>query len=438
MRHGETRILIALTGWLALNLLAGCGSGGGTMANSGATVTASFTGTVMPTAIAYQAGTTGSFQTLTLSGSTASFTLPSGTTSYGFAYMCPTYEPVPPFTETVAAESVVQANTSDTTSLTFACGSSGGNVNVTFDYSAIPGATTAELYTATSSEQIIGPAKGYGSVSGVPIGTSDVALVVMAGNGAIAVQIQRGVNVTASTPTIAFPPMTTADMLGSAPLTLQNIPSLATTGGFYFADIRGVYTTAGGLSIPLPTPFTQTAASSIQTTYPTVPATQAEPGDFYLLTGSSMLSPQSIQFVGVDASTTTPTSVSLTLPPSATLTTPTAAAYPTFNVNVGGFTVTGAGLDTSEICYLSAAGSTKTYCISTYVTKSWLGSNTTFTVPDLSQLTGFAPAPVSGISESWNFEVSIETPLSFISPLGNFTSPTTLQFLSNTGSFDVP
>ncbi len=241
----------------------------------------------MPTAVAYQAGATGTFQTLALSGSSASFTLPTGVTSYGFAYMCPVFAPNPPNIETAANESVIQATTSDTTSLSFACYSTGGNVGVRFDYSAIPGASSVELFTADHSVQIIGPAKGYSSVSGVPLGTSDVALVVESATRAIAIQIQRGVNVTSSTPTINFPPMTTANMLGTAPVTVQNIPPLASSGGFYTADIYNTYNTPGGLSIPLFTLFNQATQSgqSVQSTYPTVPASQAQPGDFYVLQG---------------------------------------------------------------------------------------------------------------------------------------------------------
>ena len=441
MLHKETRILLALAGAFALNLLAGCGSGSSTPKNTGATVTVTFTGTAMPTAVAYQAGATGTFQTLTLSGSSTSFTLPSGVTSYGFAYMCPTFEPTPPFTYTSTDESVVQATTSDTTSLSFACYSSGGNVNVTFDYSAIPGASYVYLITAGESQQVIGPAKGYAGVSGVPLGTSDIALVVESATRAIAIQIQRGVNVTSSTPAINFPPMTTANMLGTAAVTLQNIPPLAASGGFYSADIYNSYNTPNGLSIPLFRLFDQSEESghSVQSTYPTVPASQAQPGDFYVLQGGGEVTTPDTQLVSVNLSTTSPATLSLPLPtPSNSLTAPAAAAFPTFNANLSGFTVNGPVVDSSVIQYQPLGGGTQTFHVYTYVTKSWLGTNTSFTVPDLSGVTGFNPAPASGVRESWLLSSSMGTPLALPPAIGSFASPTSLQTLETFGTFIVP
>ncbi len=433
--------MLVFAGLLASNLLAGCGSGSGgkMMVSGGLMITATFTGTVMPSAVAFQAGPTGTFQPLTLSGSSASFTLPSGVSSYGFAYMCPTFAPNPPNIETAADESIIQATASDTTSLSFACPSTGGNVSATFDYSAIPGATLAELIAVNHTAQIIGPANGYVALSGVPLGKTDIAFVVLGSTGALAIQIQRGVNVTSSTPTIAFPPMTTANMLGTAADTLQNIPPLASSGGFYTAGIYNTYNTAGGLSIPLSAPFSQSSAQSQPSAYPTVPAGLAQPGDFYLLQGGAEIAPLITQIVGVDVSTTAPTTLSLALPtPSGSLTAPTAAAFPTFNANVSGFTDTGTIIDSSVISYQPVGGGTETFYVDTYVTQSWLGTNTTFTVPNLSMLTGFAPAPSSGVTEYWQLASSMGTPLQFSSPLGSFTSPTSLQFLSAAGSFTVP
>ena len=441
MQYRQTQTFLALVGPLALRLLVGCGSGGTTMSNGGTTVTASFTGTVMPTAVAYQAGATGTFQPLDLSGSSTSFTLPSGVTSYEFAYMCPVFDPTPPSTYTSADESVVQATTSDTTSLSFSCPSTGGNVSVTYDYSAIPGASLVYLITATSSEQVIGPPKGNASVSGVPIGTSDIALVVASATRAIAIQIQRGVNVTSSTPTIAFPPMTAANMLGTAPVTLQNIPPLASSGGFYTADIYNTYNTPSGLSIPLFRLFDQSEESgqSVQSTYPTVPASQAQPGDFYVLQGGGEVTTPDTQLVSVNVSTTSPAAVSLPLPtPSNSLTAPAAAAFPTFNANLSGFTATGTIVNSSVIEYQPLRGGTETFYVYTYVTKSWLGTNTTFTVPDLSSVKGFNPAPASGVRENWLLSSSMGTPLAFPSAIGSFASPTSLQTLETFGAFTVP
>lgn len=89
VRPWRLRIEYALLSAIALTSLAGCG-GGSSMNSAATTVTASFAGATMPSAVAYQAGTTGRFQKIALSGSSVSFTLPVGTSAYGFAYICPT------------------------------------------------------------------------------------------------------------------------------------------------------------------------------------------------------------------------------------------------------------------------------------------------------------------------------------------------------------
>ncbi len=128
-------------------------------------------------------------------------------------------------------ESIIQATTTDTTSLSLACPSLSGNVSATFDASAIPGATSVLLYVGSRADEITMTA-GSVPLIGIPTGTFDVALVAEgATNGALAVQIQRGVNVTEST-TVAFPPMTAADELGTAPVSITNVPSGALNSGF--------------------------------------------------------------------------------------------------------------------------------------------------------------------------------------------------------------
>ncbi|HET9086636.1 MAG TPA: hypothetical protein VFN53_03865 [Acidobacteriaceae bacterium] len=131
---------VALWGMLFLAGLTACGSGNSSK-SAGTTVTASFQGDTMPSGVAYQSGATGQFQTLTLSGSKASFTLPIGITAYGFAYTCPGGGSGP------TQESILQATTTDTAVLSFRCPAPGsGRVTAKFNVSAIPGATGAVLW----------------------------------------------------------------------------------------------------------------------------------------------------------------------------------------------------------------------------------------------------------------------------------------------------
>jgi hypothetical protein len=421
-----TRIAFALLAAMVLTSLTACG--GGSSMNSdamGTTVTASFAGATMPSAVAYQAGTTGQFQKLALSGSSVSFTLPAGTSAYGFAYICPTFDAVNAYSN----ESIIQAATTDTTSLSLACPSLSGNIRATFDVSAIPGATSTLLYEGYWSDQMYGTS-GVQVLVGVPTGTFDVALVAIGANGALAMQIQRGVNVTSST-SIAFPPMTAADELGSAPASISNVPSGAT------ADFDTTYQTSGGLSAILPVSYTSGVP---QSTYPTVPSSQSQSGDFYLIQASAILADPQYGSLTALVSSNTASAVTATLPsPSSPLTAPIAAAFPTFNVNASGFTVAGTVVDSSWTQFQTASTVYNTY---TYVTKTWLGAKTAFTVPDLSTLTGFTPAPPSGGLEFWSLYSTAGTPLQFNpvqqSGVEFLGSPISVQYVQTGGAFTVP
>ncbi len=391
---------------------------------TGTTVTASFAGATMPSAVAYQSGTTGTFKALALSGSSVSFTLPSGTSAYGFAYICPTFVAVYPYSN----ESIIQATTTDTTSPSLACPSLSGNISATFDVSAIPGAQSTLLFEGYWNDQLYATS-GVQSLSGVPTGTFDVALVAIGQNGALGIQIQRGVNVTSST-SIAFPPMTAADELGSAPVSITNVPSGASSSGF-----STTYNTAGDLSAILPGPFNGVP----QSTYPTVPSSQSQSGDFYLIQAGANLTAPSESVVAW-VSSNTASAVTATLPsPSSSLTPPMAAAFPTFNAIAGGFTVAGTVVNSSWTQFQTNSTVYNTY---TYVTKTWLGTNTTFTVPDLSTLTGFAPAPPSGGLEFWALYSTAGTPLQFNSLQQSvfevLSPPVSLQYISTSGAFTVP
>jgi hypothetical protein len=420
-----TRIALPPLAAMALTLLTACGGSSINSGVTGTTVTASFAGATRPSAVAYQSGTTGTFKALALSGSSVSFTLPSGTSAYGFAYICPTFAAANSYSN----ESIIQATTTDTTSLSLASPSLSGSVSATFDVSAIPGATSTLLFEGYWNNEMYGTS-GVQSVSGVPTGTFDVALVAIGSNGALAIQIQRGVNVTSST-SIAFPPMTAADELGSAPASITNVPSGATSSGF-----ETTYQTPGGLSVILPAPFNGVP----QSTYPTVPSSQSQSGDFYLIQAAASLTGPPSQSLSALVSSDTATAVTATLPsPSSSVTAPMAATFPTFNAIAGGFTVAGTVVDSSWTQFQTPFTVYNTY---TYVTKTWLGMNATFTVPDLSALTGFAPVPPSGGLEFWSLYSTVGTPLQFNpwqqSGVEVLSSPMSVQYVVTSGAFSVP
>ena len=422
------RLTFAIFTVLIVLSLTACGGNGTTgTPPEGTTITASFTGVTMPSAIAYQIGTSGSFQTLALTDAIASFTVPSGTDAYGFAYVCPTFLDGVYYSN----QSIIQATTADTTSLSFACPAQSANLSATYDASAIPGVQYVTLCVLDYSDTASGPAGSLG-ITGIPTGTYDVAVEALGNNGVLAIQIQRGVSVTTSTlANVAFPPMTAADQLGTASISLTNVPSSAMYSGF-----EVTYNTTGGLSMILG------SSGLTQTTYPTAPASQTQSGDFYLINAGADLTTQSIT---TELSSNTATSLTVPLPtPLSSVPAPTPAAFPTFTANTTGFTVPGTVVNSTWIQYQTPAMNSTVYNLYTYVTQSWLGSDTIFVTPNLSTLAGFQPAPPSGGTEFWSLYSTAGSPLQLDTipieqtQIQNFTSPTSVQYMQYAGAFATP
>ena len=136
-----------------LLLIGGCGgssggmSGGGGPVNNSTTVTFAITGGT-PTAVATKVGS-GSFATTTAVNGKVTLTLPSGTTTFAVAYVCPPASLTNPlFQET--SEYVDEATTLDGTSFSRSCPAAAntgsgsfttGTLTGVVDASAIPGSS---------------------------------------------------------------------------------------------------------------------------------------------------------------------------------------------------------------------------------------------------------------------------------------------------------
>ena len=135
-------------------LLAGCGSGsgnttgggvGGGGGNNPTTVTFTVTGGT-PTAVATQIGS-GAFTSATLSGGSLTLSVPSGTTNFAVAFVCP---PLTSYTPPETEQYVYEASTLDGTSFSEWClgGSSNeatGTLTGAVDASRSPGLRMLEF-----------------------------------------------------------------------------------------------------------------------------------------------------------------------------------------------------------------------------------------------------------------------------------------------------
>ena len=156
-----------------LALLTGCGGSSGTSLTTGGnpqTVAFTFIGGT-PTAAAVQTGTN-TFSAATLQSNALSVSVPSGTTDYSVAYVCPV-------SNGVTSEFAIQASTKDGSAFTLSCygqnmGSASGSANAV----AIPNAANILVYSGNVNSGSVGSTNGTFTFN-LPAGSVDIAVVAV-------------------------------------------------------------------------------------------------------------------------------------------------------------------------------------------------------------------------------------------------------------------
>lgn len=399
--------------------IAGCGGNSSTISPPPPLgITATFAGAT-PASAAVQVGS-GAFTPMTLQGSQLSFTVPSGTTRYAVAYVCPRTVG----SQTITAEFVIQATVQDGTSLSPACPRSGGgapsSATVAVDATAISGATEVVIVGNRGIGATLNSPSGSITVN-LPPGMNDIAIIALNGPfDTLAVRILRSQTVPGAVNGGNTVVLDSNDLVVNQPFMVNNVPANFST------PVPGAtYHTAGGTSFMLPTNATAE--------YPAVPPASAQSGDFYEFEALSTDAASPTSAVSV-AQSGSGGPVTLTLPPAWLASAPTPSALPTFSFNYSGFS----GGPTAEIADIDWANSTLTASteIRVIATSSFQNGATTITIPDLSSLSGFpAPAP-SGANILWSAEIfnTIE-----VAPFASSTPMNvTLAIVSNFGSYIVP
>ena len=177
---GGTLLLIAGCGGSAGGGSGNGGSGGNGGGGGSSSTTVTFTITGGPTAVATKIGS-GSFTAATLSNGSLTLSLPSGTTNFAVAYVCPPVT-VTSYQETV--QSVVEGSTLDGTSFSVSCSTGAsagatGTLTYSVDASAISGASYVDLIaqgSTFSTGGYFGPTSGSFSYL-APTGTDRVEVV---------------------------------------------------------------------------------------------------------------------------------------------------------------------------------------------------------------------------------------------------------------------
>ena len=358
----------------------------------------------------------GSWSALTMSGSTATFNVPSTSASYAVAVLCPA--PIP---SGIQIEAVFEALASDTTSPTLYCPpTTSVTMTVNFDLSAVPGAVDAAVAVGTDISAYWPGPTSAANVQNVVTGTQDIGVVAYGSTPTTApygVQIQRGVDVTGAP--ITVPAMSTSDETGSATIMVNGIP----TG--YSNSVSAYYVTAGGATIPI-------NGNSVPN-YALIAAGDTQSGDFYSVQ-SAAVDGTGINVVEQAQSFASGTNLTLTLPAPVSYSGPSAAQYPTFEATYSGFTGSGT---TGWIAALDWTGSSSTNGILVYATSGFLGTNSV-AIPNLSSVSGFIAPAASGTSVNWSVVAFQQSALYFAFDVIATPSSETAQYAIAGGTYTEP
>ena len=404
----------------------GGSTGGGGGGNSATTVTITFEGSSLPGPVAAQIGT-GAFAAETLSGNTLTLSIPSGTSNYSVAYLCPALVSGQSSSQ---FEYVWEASIVDGTSLTFACGypqSVTPTLSGSLDASAVQGVVSFQINAQNGNSF----GDGGGGFSGGPTGSFNVPapsgsdrVLVLAdtnqGDGPAAAKNFDNQTVPGTLNggnTVVFG---TADETTPEPITYNNVSSGFSSPHTY------VWLGMGG------TALASTYASDATTQYLALPASATETGDVYVLDASAASAnlPSAVNTEVISSGGP----VSFTFPAAWSYAGPTAAASPSFIMDYTGFSGKANVAQNAWIFWKPGNGGGSTENIQVEATANYQNGSTTLAIPDLSSVGGFFASPSSGTVVEWNVWMQQQS-----WGLTSQVPPNaTLNEVSNSGQYSVP
>jgi len=416
-------------------LIAGCGgsgsnggSGGSGGGNNSTTVTVAFTNGT-PTAVATKIGT-GAFTAAALSGDSLTLSLPSGTTNFAVAYVCPPVTVTASRTYQETNQNFVEASTLDGTSFSWSCGTASstgatGTLTASVDASAISGAGYMDILAqngARQSDNPLNPPGGSFSFA-APTGTDRVEVVVydvdqtsyglvyslVAAKNFSDVPVPGALN---GGNTVV---LGSADAVTLEPITYNGVPSGFSTP----ITLVEYYVNNGAFLI----------SNGITSAYPAVPAVATESGDYYYFSAYAYSGSEEVV---VDTASTSGGPLSVTFPPAWTYAGPAAAKWLSFDITYTGFSGTTGVCDDVGMNWMTS--STAYNLVSLTATENYLNGSTTVAIPDLSGLPGFVAAPTSGTEVGWGTSILQETS----SCLLPYPSNSTAKIVSTGGTYTAP
>jgi hypothetical protein len=423
MRAGRFLLVLAVAVVFAGLTACGGGSGGGSSSGGNTPPPPANTNVVYtfsapaPTAIATQIGSAAWTAGTVPGNNQFTVSIPSGTTTYGIAFMCP----VAQFgTNRLTLENVIEANVSDGAALGVGCpvatSPATGTATGSADVSAIPGAQQFSIVGKGGASTLVPKTSGPFSAK-LPTGTNDIAIAALNGeNQVLAVKFVRSQTVPGVVNSGNVITLTASDETTPETVTVKNIPQ-----NFGPPLVTGQYYTANGTSFSL---------SWSDTQYTAIPSAEQQSGDYYLIQGGAGSSSSGLTQI---ITTTSGGPITLTVPSQVSVPAPTPAAWPSFDINYSGFSSLAASGDSIALTWNPNANTVSD--VELVATSAYLGGVTTVAVPDLTSLNGFLAAAPSGVAIIWNADAYGGTFQSFTLPV---PTSSTLSYTGGGGTYIAP
>jgi hypothetical protein len=433
MRHARLFVSASMVSLLALVGGCGGGSGGGSTGGGGGggnpptTVTFSFRGPTPPAAVAAQIGS-GAFAVQTVSSGTVTLSIPTGTKNFAVAYVCPSFDPGGG-NVIRNDEYVFEASTDDGTAFSpapcrhFSTPAQPGALTGSVDASAISGVAYTWLYAQNGSTFIESSVLPANFSLSAQTGTNRIGVLAYQ-----ATQFSNYGNLSLAAARTFSSQAVPGALNGGSPVVLgaadatapQAITYSGVPSGFHPPSTAVLGNPGGGEFI-----VTSTATD----TYPALPAAAMASGDFYHFLSTSQ---SGGQLVGTEMTTATGSPVTLTFPAPWTYAGPAAAKLPTFSFDYQGFAGKSGVIQTGIIAWNSGTTAQFTYQVS--ASAHYQNGSTTIAMPDVSGLSGFFAAPVSGTMVTWAAEITQQN----VAPFQALAVNTTIVTVQDVGTYTMP
>lgn len=415
------------------NLNAGSGSGGTGGGNGGGngggpqnqptTVNFTFVGG-NPTLAAVKIGS-GNYSAEAITSNQLTITVPSGTTTYSVAYLCPSYQAA---NVTLAQEYVRFLSTQDGTAINGSCAGPAtgpvvamGTLTGTVDATAFPTASIMEVDVSAGANgeiadglpfnggsfQMTGPAGSDRVVIGIYDNGYNNLLAIKNFNSQTVPGALNGGN------TVTF---SSSDATTPQPIAFANLAAGFATPSTYVSAVNGAFAlTSGAIN-----------------QYSQVPAGVLQSGDYYIFSSSSSLTSGSQSLmIGSDLYPTTGGPVTISFPAPWSTAGPAPAGLPTIPFDYTGYEGKSGVSCYANLTWTPSSGNQDGILVS--ATQGYLGTATSLAVPDLSGVSGFLAPPVSGTSVSWYETIYQDNYPSTTSQAGGSDT-----YVSVNGSYTVP